>query len=233
MRVYKVLLGFWLGVSVALHLALIFWLPVVGAPDRTRQERSGDAGASPGAPLHVFLVPVQAGTALGIAAQPADVAAATPTPSSPGQEVRHSGAPPDPRTDKSTDTRTDTRRTLASDPIALPLPYALPREDDYFRRAELTVPAEPLGQIDIPDPGPRVLPDAGSAVQAVVLTLLIGESGRVDRIIVETDRVPEALESAARKAFEQARFVPGQINGKPVKSRMRIEVRFEAIDVRR
>ena len=60
----------------------------------------------------------------------------------------------------------------------------------------------------------------------VVLRLYVDESGRVDRIAVESGDPTGAFEQAAREAFGAARFRPGRKAGVAVKSLLRIEVNF-------
>lgn len=60
-----------------------------------------------------------------------------------------------------------------------------------------------------------------------VLALYIDEQGRVRRIEAEQPLLPEAMERAAREAFIDARFRPGQVDGHVVKSRIRVEVVFD------
>lgn len=82
---------------------------------------------------------------------------------------------------------------------------------------------------------PAVLDDAtaslafeGVPVQTVILRLFINEDGGIDRIATEQSVLPEAHAQRLIDAFAHARFLPGQIDGAPVKSQMRIEVRLES-----
>jgi TonB family protein len=62
----------------------------------------------------------------------------------------------------------------------------------------------------------------------VVLSLFIGEDGRVEEVAV-TESVPAGVfEQVAAQAFAAAQFTPGKMGGKPVKSLMTIEVLFGA-----
>ena len=60
-----------------------------------------------------------------------------------------------------------------------------------------------------------------------VLSLFIDEEGRVQYIAADGPLLPPALEQAAREAFMQAQFWPGQVDGHAVKSRQRVEVMFD------
>ena len=67
-----------------------------------------------------------------------------------------------------------------------------------------------------------------SSVTAVVLTLFINERGAVDFVELDDPNVPAAFADAAKSAFELATFDPGRDGIRPVKSRMRVEVRFDS-----
>lgn len=86
-------------------------------------------------------------------------------------------------------------------------------------------PAAPLGDIDPDYPDDPAL----HALEGrVILLLLINERGAVDRVIVEdTGDLPSRFGESAAQAFLAARFRPARKSGVPVKSRVRIEVRFE------
>jgi len=65
-------------------------------------------------------------------------------------------------------------------------------------------------------------------VGRVVLGLYVDETGRVDKVAVESDDPNGAFAASARAAFAGARFLPGMKRGVPVKSLLRIEVLFGA-----
>jgi protein TonB len=60
----------------------------------------------------------------------------------------------------------------------------------------------------------------------VVLDLYISITGAMDRVQVVSAKPPQRFDQAAVDAFSKARFTPGRKNGKPVPSRLRIEVSF-------
>jgi protein TonB len=60
----------------------------------------------------------------------------------------------------------------------------------------------------------------------VVLDLFVSAKGTLDRIHVVKAEPPGRFEQAARQAFAGARYSPGLRKGKPVASRLRIEVSF-------
>lgn len=95
---------------------------------------------------------------------------------------------------------------------------------DYFPRAELTVGPAPKGAVQIEYPpfnGERDL-------YVSELVLLIDETGMVSRVLVVGAPLPTPLEGAARSAFLQAPFMPGERNGQAVKSRIHVEVVFDS-----
>ena len=58
--------------------------------------------------------------------------------------------------------------------------------------------------------------------------LLIDDTGGVVRVLAATPELPSLLVDAVRTAFLSASFIPGEIKGRPVRSRIRIEVTFDA-----
>ncbi|WP_167481181.1 energy transducer TonB [Acidovorax cavernicola] len=60
-----------------------------------------------------------------------------------------------------------------------------------------------------------------------ILSLFIDEQGHVERVDAEEPTLPPAFEQAAREAFIAAEFSPGEIDGRAVKSRLRVEVVFD------
>jgi len=95
---------------------------------------------------------------------------------------------------------------------------------DYYPRAALSLAPEPVGAIVIDYP--PIAEDSGHHTSE--LSLFIDETGRVTRVRVDGQALPPALEQAARAAFTGARFHPGKVDGQAVKSRIRIEVVFDA-----
>jgi periplasmic protein TonB len=106
--------------------------------------------------------------------------------------------------------------------MALP---GVPTDDDlYLARALLSVVPAPIDAVVIGYPAFEG--DAGRYVAE--LSLFIDETGSVVRVRVDRGPLPPALEDAARKAFVQARFRPGEhAEHGVVKSRIRVEVVFE------
>lgn len=102
---------------------------------------------------------------------------------------------------------------------------AAPEADaPYLPRAQLTVPARIMGSAHVPFPDEVV----GVVDLKVQLTLFIDESGKVQRVRIDTANVHSAFEKAIRDTFSEARFSPGEVNQVPVRSQMRLEVEFSA-----
>lgn len=97
-------------------------------------------------------------------------------------------------------------------------------DDDYFPRAMLTVVPTPMEPVLIAYP----VIEQDSGRHSSELTLFIDETGRVARVRVDGNELPPAMEEAARNAFINARFRSGELDGRAVKSRIRIEVVFDS-----
>lgn len=70
-------------------------------------------------------------------------------------------------------------------------------------------------------------PEAGREIDGlVVLTLLIGESGSVDDYRLDSAVPPGIFERSAIAAFSTANYTPGRINGKAVRSQLKVEIRY-------
>lgn len=109
--------------------------------------------------------------------------------------------------------------------LGLALPGVATDDDLYFPRSQLAVAPAAIDPVVIDYP--RFDGDAGRYVAE--LSLFIDETGRVARVRVDSGSLPPALEEAARRAFTQARFRPGEAaEHGAVKSRIRIEVVFES-----
>ncbi len=97
-------------------------------------------------------------------------------------------------------------------------------DDDYFPRALLTLAPSPIEPVLIDYPAI----DRDPGHHSSELTLFIDETGRVARVRVDGAELPFELEMAARNAFVNARFRSGELNGRAVKSQIRIEVVFDS-----
>ncbi|CAH0347817.1 energy transducer TonB [Aquabacterium sp. CECT 9606] len=95
--------------------------------------------------------------------------------------------------------------------------------DGYVPRRWLTVAPRPTAPVLLPFPSDF----NDNAHYTVVLNLYIEADGRVGRIEFEGVPLPDLLARAARSTFENARFTPGQVKGRIVKSLIRVEVDFD------
>jgi periplasmic protein TonB len=95
-------------------------------------------------------------------------------------------------------------------------------DDEFFARSALDVGPHPTQPVLIADPPI----EAGSGRHVTILSLFIDENGRVVRIRVDGPTLPEAMEDAARRAFMEATFAAGQVDGLPVRSWIRVAVVF-------
>lgn len=100
-----------------------------------------------------------------------------------------------------------------------------PDGEEYLPRSALTTPPQARGSVLLAYPD-----DAPVGLYRGVLTLFIDERGAVQRVRVETGEaeLPALFQEAARQAFLAAQFSPGELQGRAVKSRIRIAVEFEA-----
>lgn len=116
--------------------------------------------------------------------------------------------------------------TAQTEPASLTAPPG-PGEagDEYLPRSSLTRGPEPSAEVLLAYPE-----GAPEGHWQGVLTLFIDEHGAVQRVRVESSEVdlPPPFQEAARQAFLAARFTPGEWQGQPVRSRIRIAVEFEA-----
>jgi TonB family protein len=93
----------------------------------------------------------------------------------------------------------------------------------YYTKRELSKEPALATTVNLDVPRGATAPEGGK----VALRLWIGESGRVDIIVVVGTNVPVIMTEAAVAAFKAARFQPGEINGEAVKSQLAIAVSYE------
>ena len=93
----------------------------------------------------------------------------------------------------------------------------------YYTTDQLTKRPQPTSdpRLDVPEFGPVF------ASGKVILKIWINELGAVKTVDVEKSDVPEAIAATAAAAFGKLRFLPGEINGRPVGTLMRIEVTYD------
>lgn len=105
------------------------------------------------------------------------------------------------------------------------LEITVPTGPYYFRPSELTrrpiLLGDTISRLVVELPGFPPVP--------VILRLLIGDDGAVDRVVVEASYLPDAVESQIVEAFANVRFLPGKIEDTAVRSQLKIEVRLENV----
>lgn len=94
----------------------------------------------------------------------------------------------------------------------------------YLPRPMLTLAPVAQGPVDLLWPTDTSLIGSYTGV----LKLFIDEQGRVQRVVLDDDALPQALAEAARRTFQSLVFSPAEVDGQRVKSRIRVEVRFDA-----
>jgi hypothetical protein len=136
-------------------------------------------------------------------------------------------------------------------PMRDPVPQQLPPPGAGPSQAAVA-PTPPLSEADSADDSLYLAPDQldrrARAVTAIdlpypelappghfsaTLTLFIEDDGRVSRVRLEPDAdaadggsLPPVLEDSARQAFLASPFEPGELGGRAVRSRLRVEVQF-------
>lgn len=96
-------------------------------------------------------------------------------------------------------------------------------EAPYKKASELSVRPSPIDDIRVPSPDKA----PATGIVTTKVTLFVDEKGKVAHIGFDEAALAQPFRDAVRTAFAKARFKPGRIGDKPVKSRMRIEVTFE------
>ncbi|MFM2341374.1 MAG: hypothetical protein RLZZ592_1027 [Pseudomonadota bacterium] len=192
--------GVCLPAAMLLH-ALLLAAPL-RAPDLTRGPPAGTSVSPRAAAVEVRTLPAPA-------ARAAATAPAPPTHDTPAPAVDPVPAPPPaPRAD------------------AMPATTEPPGDDLYLDPGLLDQRARATGPIAL------IYPDlAPPGAFRAELTLFIDEDGWVRRVRIEPDRagssaLPAVLEDSARQSFLGSRFTPGEIAGRAVRSRLRVEVEF-------
>lgn len=107
------------------------------------------------------------------------------------------------------------------DPAARQGPFD---EHHFLPRNALSVVPHALTPVLLTTP-----PSAPDGRYSAELTLFIDETGQVRRVRVDTAGLLPELEDQARQAFVTTRFQPGEVDGRPVRARLRVAVEFEAL----
>jgi TonB family protein len=101
----------------------------------------------------------------------------------------------------------------------------LPAPPQYRSGAELDHRPRPREAVIVPFPATELSELKGS----VVVVLYINASGAIDRLELVDSNLPVAFGQAAIEAFRSASMQPGEKDGLPVPSRMKIMVEFERL----
>ena len=107
------------------------------------------------------------------------------------------------------------------DPAARQGPFD---EHHFLPRSALSVVPHALTPVLLTTP-----PSAPNGRYSAELTLFIDETGQVRRVRVDSAGLLPDLEAQARQAFMTTRFQPGEVDGRPVRARLRVAVEFEAL----
>ncbi|MCK6400753.1 MAG: energy transducer TonB [Sphaerotilus natans subsp. sulfidivorans] len=212
--------GTWLPVSLLLHAALL-----AAALARGGEPATSGAAATAG------------GLSVRLAAAPT---APTPAPATtPSRSERTARDRPPSMPEPAPDAAPDPVPQPLPPPGAgqpqatvepMPSPGETEPDDDstYLAPDQLDRRAHAVAAIDLPYPD---LAPPGHFRAA--LTLFIEHDGRVSRVRLEPDphapdggALPPVLEDSARQAFLASLFEPGELGGRAVRSRLRIEVEF-------
>lgn len=111
------------------------------------------------------------------------------------------------------------------DPSSGNITVPLPAPPQYRSGAELDSRPHPSGAVVVPYPATELTELKGS----VVIVLYISASGAIDNLELIESNLPETFGQAAIEAFRSAPMQPGEKDGQPVPSRMKIMVDFERL----
>ncbi|MDR6425672.1 hypothetical protein J2738_001801 [Variovorax paradoxus] len=223
--------------SVSLHAAVLAYRVAPSSPMSTKAAARGDDGRTASGATQIRVIPKRPADVSGIkgtakqrqeqpqvarsAALSSPVAGAAVMAAPARPDAPAPGTPPQPAIDQGAlDTMAEVRsqavETVSSD-----------REDfdgsDYIPRSLLTVPPSALTAIVLDMPEGEFAPER----YAGVLSLFIDAEGHVKHVAAEGALLPPAFEQVARQAFSAAFFSPGQMDGRAVKSRQKVEVVFD------
>lgn len=96
----------------------------------------------------------------------------------------------------------------------------------YYKTSELDQKPELIGEIDNNPIELRKYPQGGQ----VTIRLWLSEDGEVVESEIVKTELPEEFNKSALKSFENARFVPGIKESRPVKSVVKIMVQYGIIE---
>jgi TonB family protein len=192
-----------LAVSCLLHAALLF-VPYLGMRSGVwRPALQGGQKSSPPRSLDATLA----------LEQPSALAAAEASP-----EPAEGGKQADAAAGGMTGEEPRQASELSEGAGLLPLPAPT-----YYTVDQLTKRPQPTAEPELNAPEIATIDASGT----VILKLWINELGNVVSVDVEHTNVPEIISQAAVAAFKRLRFTPGERDGLPVGTLLRIEVRYD------
>jgi protein TonB len=191
--------------SAALHLLFLLWMPVNPA--------GGVPGSGPSM-IYARLAPAPAEKT----EDRATVAIADADGSAQPGQVTETPAPK-PMAEPQVEPASLQTRASPSAGIELPLI----RDPTYYPAKQLDAYPEPLMQIRLQYPESAI---ADQVNGRLLLLLLIDESGVVSEVSAVEADPPGYFEEAARSAFSAMRFKPGMRQGRAVKCRVLVQVRY-------
>jgi TonB family protein len=194
-----------LALSCLLHAAL-FYLPYFGLSSGASRPalRGGDKSGPPRS-LDATLALEQPSTFAAAEASPEPAEGGTQAEAKPAAEGM-TGEEPQPASE----------RTEGAGVLPLPAPT-------YYTVDQLTIRPRATAAPDLNAPEIAAIAASGT----VVLKLWINELGDVVSVDVEQTDLPEIFSRTAAAAFKRLRFTPGERDGLPVGTLLRIEVRFD------
>jgi TonB family protein len=145
-------------------------------------------------------------------------------PDAPGPGDRPAPLEQDARVARPVEKPAASRATGTSPAAEAAQAFGLREEPVHYLPSELEVRPRLRSQID--PPYPQIAPADGGYV---VLQLLIGETGAVEKVVVVVADPAGYFEQTAIDAFARARFSPGRRGGVAVKSQTWIEVKFHPL----
>ena len=216
-------------VSALVH-ALLPWIVPVAArrppgapPGRLSVAIAPLPSTMPGAPAPVVSTPAGPEPGGNAPAGAAPTAASRPPTPQPLAEVGE--APPSELPESQTSPELAPAAAPDREPAGAALELPLPVDPEYLSARLLDVLPRPLAEVAPLYPEQA----AGQDLSGVVTLLLyIDELGIVTDITVLSAEPPGYFEESAMASFRDALFQPGQRDGRAVKSRLAVEVNFDA-----
>jgi protein TonB len=197
--------------SISVHLVVLWVIPV--------SEREGISNAPPlVARIERALEEEPSSPQDAIATEPREEQSPPPSMSAPlaSKRQRTPSAPLTPKSKIEPDVR-----DLQMPAAGVNVPAA--RDPIYYTARQLDVYPQPLAAINLPYPDSAV---AERVDGRLLLSLAIDDFGIVTDVSVVEAQPPGYFEEAARAIFLPMRFAPGIKDGRPVRTRVQIQIRY-------